>query len=417
MMNTGTKPVPSTHGLLTTVAYQIGADGPVHYALEGSVAFAGATIQWLRDHLCIIKDAAESETLAASTTNNDGLYFVPAFSGLLAPYWRSDARGCIVGMCASHHKGHICRAALESAAYQTKSVFDAITADCDGIQLQQLKVDGGGTNNRLSMQFQADIINVPVIKPVVMETTAMGAAFAAGLAVGVWSSVDEIQQLRAVSETFQPSMSDELRNTNWNGWKKAIQRSFGWVTPGGESFDDGAAPNGSGVKSTEDQTCNAGNESNKTVDLVASINQQQKQLEKLCQDVGIPTASFKPESLESSNGTVVHPGTKEPGTISVSSSFVGEVYDLDDEIADREIPEDAKKILSPRNYDASNGIGNSKSEVHDVDVVERASGTTLSSDGGSTDKPAVLITQTTAIVTAVAALGVGIVIGTSLRRR
>jgi glycerol kinase len=229
MMNTGTTPVPSTHGLLTTVAYQIGTNGPIHYALEGSVAFSGSTIQWLRDQLNIISDASESETLALTTTSNDGLYMVPAFSGLLAPYWKSTARGCIVGMSLSHHKGHICRAALESTAYQTKSVFDAITADCNGIQLQSLYVDGGGTHNNLLMQFQADIINVPVIKPTVMETTSIGAAFAAGLATGVYTSLDEIQSLWSVSKTFTPTMSTKLRTKNWNGWLKAIERSFDWI--------------------------------------------------------------------------------------------------------------------------------------------------------------------------------------------
>lgn len=227
MMNTGIKPVPSKHGLLTTVAYQLGTTGEVFYAIEGSVSFSGSTIQWLRDKLQIISTASESETLA--TPSNDGLYFVPAFSGLLAPYWRSDARGCIVGMAASHHRGHICRAALESAAYQTRSVFDAITLDCNGIALKELKVDGGGTNNKLLMQFQADIINVPVVKPTIMETTSMGAAFAAGLAVGVWPDLEHIRKLLSVSETFHPTMSDDDRQSNWMGWKKAVERSFGWI--------------------------------------------------------------------------------------------------------------------------------------------------------------------------------------------
>jgi len=228
MMNTGSEVVPSTHGLLTTVAYQIGMDGPVCYALEGSVSHSGSTIQWLRDQLQIIDGAAESETQANKTQHNDGLYFVPAFAGLFAPHWRSDARGCIVGMTATHHKGHICRAALEAAAYQAREVFDAIVAD-SGVTLKSLNVDGGGTNNKLLMQFQADIINVPVIKPAVMETTAIGAAFAAGLAVGVWKDLDEIKNMWAVAETFKPHMSSLNREKYWSGWQKAVSRSLDWV--------------------------------------------------------------------------------------------------------------------------------------------------------------------------------------------
>jgi glycerol kinase len=228
MMNTGTEAVHSTRGLLTTVAYQIGKAGPVHYALEGSVSHSGSTIQWLRDGLQIISAAPESETLARTTQHNDGLYFVPAFSGLFAPHWRSDARACIVGMTATHHKGHICRAALEAAAYQAREVFDAIVAD-SGVNLSSLCVDGGGTNNKLLMQFQADIINVPVVKPAVMETTAIGAAFAAGLAVGVWKDLDEISSLWAVAETYQPKMDSQDRSKYWMGWQKAVTKSLGWV--------------------------------------------------------------------------------------------------------------------------------------------------------------------------------------------
>jgi glycerol kinase len=234
MMNTGPTPVASTHGLLTTVAYQLGTTGAVYYALEGSVSHAGSTIQWLRDQLNVISTAAESETLARTVVSNDGLYFVPAFSGLFAPHWRSDARGCIVGMTASHHKGHICRAALEAAAYQTKEVFDAIEKD-SGCELKTLNVDGGGTHNKLLMQFQADIIQVPVVKPVVMETTSMGAAFCAGLAVGVWKDLEEIEQLWAVAETFKPKMSVETRAKNVAGWNKAVSKSLGWVGEGHEN--------------------------------------------------------------------------------------------------------------------------------------------------------------------------------------
>jgi glycerol kinase len=237
MMNTGTKRVPSTHGLLTTIAYQI-EDDKVIYALEGSISHSGSTIQWLRDQLCIISDAAESETLARTTDHNDGLYFVPAFSGLFAPHWRSDARACIVGMTATHRKGHVCRAALEAAAYQTREVFDAIYADSH-VLLKNLRVDGGGTNNKLLMQFQSDIINVPVVKPKVMETTAMGAAFAAGLAVGVWKSVEQIRDLWSVADTFQPLMTEKERTKNWAGWTKAVTKSLNWVPEEeDENFED-----------------------------------------------------------------------------------------------------------------------------------------------------------------------------------
>ena len=235
MMNTGSKAIPSTHGLLTTVAYQIGPD--VVYALEGSVSHSGSTIQWLRDQLHLIKSASESETVARTTPNNQGLYFVPAFAGLFAPHWRSDARACLVGMTTSHHAGHVCRAALEAAAYQAKEVFDAIVAD-SGVQLTSLKVDGGGTRNKLLMQFQADIIQVPVVQPVVMETTSIGAAFAAGLAVGVWKDMDEIRDLWAVDVTYNPQMSEEERIKNWNGWKKAVSKSLNWIEEDDNDDDD-----------------------------------------------------------------------------------------------------------------------------------------------------------------------------------
>lgn len=241
MMNTGNKPVPSTHGLLTTVAYQIGQDQPVHYALEGSVSHSGSTIQWLRDQLQIITKASESETLA--THSNDGLYFVPAFAGLFAPHWRSDARACLVGLTTSHHKGHVCRAALEAAAYQTREVFEAIEYD-SGVKLQSLKVDGGATANNILMQFQADMLDVTVVKPTVMETTALGVAFCAGLAIGVWEDVGEIKKLWTASKTYTPNMEEEDRQHHWNGWKKAIAKSLGWLDIEREakgvhtSFDD-----------------------------------------------------------------------------------------------------------------------------------------------------------------------------------
>jgi glycerol kinase len=207
-----------------------GEDGPVNYALEGSVSHSGSTIQWLRDQLNIIPEAKEAEVLASQTEQNDGLYFVPAFSGLFAPFWRSDARGCIVGMTATHHKGHICRAALEAATYQAREVFDAMYADSD-VVLTSLRVDGGGTQSKLMMQHQADMLEVPVEKPIIMETTALGAAFGAGLATGVWKDLDEIQKFWEVSETFYPQMGSKERERNWNGWKKAVDRSLAWVEP------------------------------------------------------------------------------------------------------------------------------------------------------------------------------------------
>ena len=234
MMNTGKKMKPSTHGLLTTVGYKIGDDGDVIYALEGSVSHSGSTIQWLRDQLQIIGDAAESETLASQVSSNDGLYFVPAFAGLFAPYWRSDARACILGMTSSHNRNHIARAALEACAYQTKDVFDAIYADSN-VELKELRVDGGGTSNKLLMQFQSDIINVPVVKPVVKETTSLGAAFAAGLAVGVWKDLDELRALWKEEGRFEPSMDESERSKNWTGWKRAISKSMGWVPSEGEA--------------------------------------------------------------------------------------------------------------------------------------------------------------------------------------
>lgn len=225
MMNTGTTLVPSTHGLLTTIAYQL-ADGPTVYALEGSVSHSGSTMQWLRDQLEMIDNASQSERLASD--HNDGLYLVPAFAGLFAPHWRSDARGCIVGITAAHHKGHIVRAALEAAAYQARELFDAIYAD-SRVLLKELKVDGGGSHNQLLMQFQADMIRAPVVIPEVQETTAMGAAFAAGLAVGVWKDLGEIRSLCKRARIYVPKMSEEERHKNWVGWKKAVTRSLDWV--------------------------------------------------------------------------------------------------------------------------------------------------------------------------------------------
>ena len=237
MMNTGVKPMPSTQGLLTTVAYQVGkrrigseesnASPPV-YALEGSVAFSGSTINWLRDRLDLIKSAAETEALALSVASNDNMYLVPAFSGLFAPHWRPDARGCMVGLTASHSKAHIVRAALESSAYQAREVFDAMTRDSN-VELQEMRVDGGATANRFMMQFQADILDTPVVRPEYLETTAWGAGLAAGLAVGVWGGLEEIGKMWRPDVTWQPTMAKEERNRCWKGWNKAVERSLGWI--------------------------------------------------------------------------------------------------------------------------------------------------------------------------------------------
>jgi glycerol kinase len=267
MMNTGTRAITSTHGLLTTVAYKIGVDGPVHYALEGSVSHSGSTIQWLRDQLNLIDSAEESETLARTTPDNQGLYLVPAFSGLFAPHWRSDARACIVGMSTSHNKGNICRAALEATAYQAKEVFDAIVAD-SGVSLKSLKVDGGATNNQFLMQFQADIINVPVIQPVVMETTCMGAAFAAGLAVGVWKNLEDISSLWAAAKIYEPQMEEVHRAKYWREWNKAVTKSLNWVEEEEEDDEDEFVDALSEPTSLRDRICSTPNGSRTTTLIV-----------------------------------------------------------------------------------------------------------------------------------------------------
>jgi len=226
LMNTGTELRHSTCGLLTTVAYQF-ADQPVHYALEGSVAITGALVQWLRDNLGIIQTSAEVDTLARTVEDNGGAYFVPAFSGLYAPYWKADARGVIAGLTRYVNKGHIARAVLEATAYQTLDVVKAMEQDA-GIQLKSLRVDGGMTVNELLMQFQADMLGVPVVRPTVTETTALGAAYAAGLAVGYWSGFDDLRQNWGVDRTFEPAMADDRRQKLFKGWQKAVERSFGW---------------------------------------------------------------------------------------------------------------------------------------------------------------------------------------------
>ncbi|RME90007.1 MAG: glycerol kinase [Anaerolineae bacterium] len=228
LLNTGEKPVASTAGLLTTLGYKIG-ERPAVYALEGSIAITGALVQWLRDNLGLIRKSAEVEDLARSVEDNGGVYFVPAFSGLFAPYWRSDARGVIVGLTRYANKGHLARAALEATAYQTREVLDAMEQD-SGIRLHALKVDGGMVRNELLMQFQADILNVPVIRPKVTETTALGAAYAAGLAVGFWSDFDELRANWQQDKEWRPQMDEATRERLYATWKKAVTRTFDWVT-------------------------------------------------------------------------------------------------------------------------------------------------------------------------------------------
>ena len=227
LMNTGTRPVTSEAGLLCTVAYQIAGEDTV-YALEGSVAVTGALIQWLRDNLGIISGADEVEALAATVADNGDVYFVPAFSGLFAPHWRSDARGVIVGLTRFANKGHIARAALEAAAYQSADVLEAMTAD-SGVELPELRVDGGMTANDALMQFQADLLDVDVVRPVVAETTALGAAFGAGLAAGVWRDLEEIRAMWAEEARWTPKMSQAERSRLQGRWRQAIDRSLDWV--------------------------------------------------------------------------------------------------------------------------------------------------------------------------------------------
>lgn len=227
MMNTGNVPIPSTKGLLTTIAYQLANRKPV-YALEGSVAFSGSTIGWLRDRLELISSASETESLALSVPSNENMYLVPAFSGLFAPHWRPDARGCMVGLTASHTKAHIVRAALESSAYQAREVFDAMVLDSN-VQLKEMRVDGGATANEFLMQFQSDILDVPVVRPEYVETTGLGAAFAAGLAVGVWKDFDEVGKMWKADTLWNPKMIAAERKRCWKGWNKAIGKSLNWL--------------------------------------------------------------------------------------------------------------------------------------------------------------------------------------------
>jgi glycerol kinase len=227
LLNTGTTPVHSHHGLLTTVGYQFSGEKPV-YCLEGSIAIAGALVQWLRDNLGLIKEARDIETLARTVDDSGGMYIVPAFSGLFAPYWRSDARGVMVGLTRYVNKGHIARAALEANAYQTRDIVEAMSKD-SGVTLKKLKVDGGMVGNELLMQMQSDILNVPVIRPTVTETTAQGAAYAAGLAVGFWSGLDELRENWSVDKIWEAGVGSEIREKNYSGWKKAVERTYDWV--------------------------------------------------------------------------------------------------------------------------------------------------------------------------------------------
>lgn len=227
LMNTGTQPQPSTNGMISTVCYKIG-DQPAVYALEGSIAVTGSLIQWLRDNLNIINSASECDELAETVDDNGGVYFVPAFSGLFAPYWRSNARGAIVGMTRYNTKAHIARAALEATAFQTREVLDAMKAD-SGMTLEQLRVDGGMTKSDLLMQFQSDILGVPVVLPVVAETTALGAAYAAGIAVGFWSGIQDVIHNWQENKRWVPSMTKKDREHQMMLWKKAVTRTFDWI--------------------------------------------------------------------------------------------------------------------------------------------------------------------------------------------
>jgi glycerol kinase len=226
LMNTGTAPVQSTAGLATTVAYQFEA-APAHYALEGSIAITGSLVQWLRDNLGLIARSSDVESLARTVEDNGDVYFVPAFSGLYAPYWRDDARGVIAGLTRYANKGHIARAALEATAYQTRDVLDAMASD-SGVPIAELRVDGGMVANELLMQFQADIMNVPVLCPKVTETTALGAAYAAGLACGYWANLGDLRHNWAVAKRWLPTMDETSRSRLYAAWQKAIQRSLAW---------------------------------------------------------------------------------------------------------------------------------------------------------------------------------------------
>jgi glycerol kinase len=227
LMNTGADIVPSKAGLLSTVCYALGADATA-YALEGSVAVTGAAVQWLRDQIGIIHTAADIEGLARTVADNGGVYFVPAFSGLFAPYWRSDARGVIVGLSRHSNRGHLARATLEAICFQTRDVLQAMEQD-SGIRLEVLKVDGGATVNDTLMQLQADVLGVPVVRPEVPETTSLGAAYAAGLAADIWSGLDELAKRWRVDRRWEPAWEADRREGAYGGWRRAVERTFGLV--------------------------------------------------------------------------------------------------------------------------------------------------------------------------------------------
>ena len=226
LLNTGRDIVPSKAGLLTTVCYRMG--GETIFALEGSIAVTGSAVQWLRDQLGIITSASDIEGLANTVPDNGGIYFVPAFSGLFAPYWRSDARGAIVGLSRFNTRAHLARATLEAICFQTRAVLDAMVQD-SGVRLALLKVDGGATVNDTLMQLQADVLGVPVVRPVVAETTALGAAYAAGLAVGFWKDLDDLRDNWRMDKRWEPRWSADQRDAAYAGWQKAVERTFGWV--------------------------------------------------------------------------------------------------------------------------------------------------------------------------------------------
>ena len=227
LLNSGETPIESRHGLLTTLAYKLG-DQPAQYALEGSVAITGALVQWLRDNLGIINSSDEVEELARQVDDSGGIYFVPAFSGLFAPYWQSDARGVIIGLTRYINKAHLARAVLEATAFQTKEILEAMEKD-SGIELSSLKVDGGMVRNDLLMAFQADLLNVPVIRPNITETTALGAAYAAGLAAGTWKDLADLKQYWQEDRRWTPDMDEAERERIYGEWKKAVTRSMDWV--------------------------------------------------------------------------------------------------------------------------------------------------------------------------------------------
>jgi glycerol kinase len=224
LLNTGSAPVTSRHSLLTTVAFALG-EADTRFALEGSVAVTGSAVQWLRDQLGIIASAREVEALASSVPDSAGLFFVPAFSGLFAPYWRPDARGIITGLTRFHTKAHLARATLEAICFQTRAVLDAMVQD-SGAPLPALKVDGGATANDLLMQLQADILGVEVVRPVVIETTALGAAYAAGLAIGIWPTRDALRQLWKEDRRWTPRWTQDQRDAAYAGWQKAVERAW-----------------------------------------------------------------------------------------------------------------------------------------------------------------------------------------------